>query len=53
MNSILKHGFTVTDIQMYQLQRVDAEEFLEVYKTVVPEYHDMVDQLSSGPLMAM
>ncbi|KAJ3239736.1 Nucleoside diphosphate kinase 7 [Chytriomyces hyalinus] len=53
MASICQHGYKITDAQIYNLDRVNAEEFLEVYKTVVPEYKLMVDQLTSGPLLAL
>ncbi|KAI8621536.1 nucleoside diphosphate kinase 7-like protein [Chytriomyces sp. MP71] len=51
--SISQNGYKITDAQIYNLDRVNAEEFLEVYKTVVPEYKLMVDQLTSGPLLAL
>jgi nucleoside-diphosphate kinase len=31
--------FTISAVHYVTLDRVNAEEFLEVYKTVVPEYH--------------
>ncbi|KAJ3076948.1 Nucleoside diphosphate kinase 7 [Podochytrium sp. JEL0797] len=51
--SILQAGYKITDAETFYLDRVNAEEFLEVYKTVVPEYQKMVDQLTSGPLIAL
>uniref|UniRef100_A0A672RSM3 Nucleoside diphosphate kinase homolog 7 n=1 Tax=Sinocyclocheilus grahami TaxID=75366 RepID=A0A672RSM3_SINGR len=41
---------THTDDILYLL---NAEEFLEVYKGVVAEYANMVDELCSGPCMAL
>ncbi len=32
-------AFNVSAIHYVTLDRANAEEFLEVYKTVVPEYH--------------
>ncbi|KAJ3395540.1 Nucleoside diphosphate kinase 7, partial [Chytridiales sp. JEL 0842] len=46
-------GFAITDAEIFSLERVNAEEFLEVYKGVVPEYHLMLDQLTAGPLVAL
>ncbi|KAH6562007.1 hypothetical protein BASA50_004733 [Batrachochytrium salamandrivorans] len=46
-------GFSITDMELYHLDRSNAEDFLEVYKGVVPEYHLMVDQLTAGPLIAI
>ncbi|KAJ3130691.1 Nucleoside diphosphate kinase 7 [Physocladia obscura] len=53
MASIVQNGFRISDAQSFSLDRVNAEEFLEVYKTVVPEYQKIVDQLMSGPLVAL
>lgn len=53
LDSLLKAQFSVTDMELFQLDRANAEEFLEVYKGIVPEYHLMLDQLTSGPLIAM
>merc|ERR1739848_245107 len=39
--------------QMQALSTVAAEEFLEVYKGVLPEYHDIVEQMCAGPVVAM
>ncbi|KAJ3383524.1 Nucleoside diphosphate kinase 7 [Entophlyctis sp. JEL0112] len=53
MASIVQNGYKITDAEIFSLDRVNAEEFLEVYKTVVPEYQKIVDQLTSGPLVAL
>ena len=39
IDAILAAGFAITDIGLFQLDRAHAEEFYEVYKTVVSEYH--------------
>ncbi|XP_067896799.1 nucleoside diphosphate kinase 7 isoform X2 [Heterodontus francisci] len=52
MNAIEEWGFNFTALQMFNVERANAEEFLEVYKGVVPEYNDMVIELSSGPCLA-
>ncbi|VDQ00595.1 unnamed protein product [Trichobilharzia regenti] len=39
--------------RLYRLSKADAAEFLEVYKGVVQEYPEMLDQLSSGPCIAL
>lgn len=39
LDEILHSGrFTITDMEIFHLETVNAEEFLEVYKDVVPEY---------------
>ncbi|ORZ31051.1 hypothetical protein BCR44DRAFT_1464103 [Catenaria anguillulae PL171] len=46
-------GLQLRDIQTFILMRPDAEDFLEIYKGVLPEYNRMVDELTSGPLVAI
>jgi hypothetical protein len=40
---ILNAGYNISDMQMFHLDHANAEEFLEVYKGVVPEYHVMLN----------
>ncbi|XP_066521683.1 nucleoside diphosphate kinase 7 isoform X2 [Hoplias malabaricus] len=53
LNSITEAGFDISALQMFSLDRANAEEFLEVYKGVVTEYTSMVAELCSGPCMAL
>lgn len=46
-------GFRITGLVSRSLSRAAAEEFLEVYKGVVGEYSAMVDELTSGPCLAL
>ncbi|XP_058299233.1 nucleoside diphosphate kinase 7 isoform X6 [Hylobates moloch] len=46
-------GFEISAMQMFNMDRVNVEEFYEVYKGVVTEYHDMVTEMYSGPCVAM
>lgn len=39
IDAILKARFAITDMELFQLDRANAEEFIEVYKGIVPEYH--------------
>lgn len=43
-------AYVVTALQMFSLDAVNATEFLEVYKGVVPpgEFSGMLDELTSG-----
>jgi nucleoside-diphosphate kinase len=52
LSSIQRAGFHVEELQTFSLEKHSAEEFLEVYKGVVSEYHLLVDQLASGPVLA-
>ncbi|XP_005993467.1 nucleoside diphosphate kinase 7 isoform X1 [Latimeria chalumnae] len=53
LNAIEAAGFEISALQMFTMERANAEEFYEVYKGVVPEYTSMVGELCSGPCMAL
>lgn len=53
VQAILDARLEITALMVAHLSTVDAEDFLEVYKGVVPEYRAMVDQLTSGPCWAI
>jgi len=46
-------GLAVTAARLATFTRSQADEFLEVYKAVVPEHVDMVNELSRGPFVAL
>jgi len=52
INTILL-GFQITAMRLNSLDRKEVEEFYEVYRDVVTEYTGMVDELSSGPSLAL
>lgn len=45
--------FEISAIQMFNMDRVNVEEFYEVYKGVVPEYNEMVTEICSGSCVAI
>eukprot|EP00243_Klebsormidium_subtile_P004155 TRINITY_DN17940_c0_g1_i1.p1 TRINITY_DN17940_c0_g1~~TRINITY_DN17940_c0_g1_i1.p1 ORF type:complete len:379 (-),score=90.80 TRINITY_DN17940_c0_g1_i1:275-1411(-) len=45
--------FEITAVQQHILDYANAVEFLEVYKGIVPEYNGLLDELRSGPLIAL
>lgn len=53
MSAICENGFEVSALQMFHMEKANAEEFFEVYKGVVAEYKDMVTELCSGPCFAL
>lgn len=53
IDAIFKEGYVISDLQKFQLGRINAEEFTEVYRKVLPQYHAMVEHLISGPLLAL
>ncbi|NWV28072.1 NDK7 kinase, partial [Origma solitaria] len=53
VKAILKEGFEISALQLFNMERTNVEEFYEIYKGVVPEYLEMVSELCSGPCIAM
>lgn len=53
LQRLIDEGFHVSALGMYTLSLADAEDFLEVYNGVVPEYQRLVEQMSSGPCWAI
>ena len=46
---ILDEGFEISAMEMFHLDTPTVEEFLEVYKGVLPEYIPLVEHLTTGP----
>lgn len=46
-------AFEVTAFELFQMEKQNAEEFYEVYQTVIPEFPFMVDELCNGPCLAL
>jgi len=53
VDNILSNGFEISAMRVWYMDKATAEEFTEVYKGVLPEYHDMVSQLCAGPSLVM
>ncbi|KAI9579659.1 nucleoside diphosphate kinase 7 [Glossina fuscipes] len=53
ISEITSNGFKITALRIHLLERVNCEEFYEVYRGIVPEYIPMVAQLASGVCMAL
>eukprot|EP00287_Rhodomonas_sp_CCMP768_P002700 CAMPEP_0196731284 /NCGR_PEP_ID=MMETSP1091-20130531/11090_1 /TAXON_ID=302021 /ORGANISM="Rhodomonas sp., Strain CCMP768" /LENGTH=396 /DNA_ID=CAMNT_0042074413 /DNA_START=109 /DNA_END=1300 /DNA_ORIENTATION=+ len=53
VDAIIEDGFEVSAVQQFALSRIDAGEFFEVYKAVLPEFNKMADELCNGPAIAM
>ena len=54
LTSILGHGsFTITALKMTSMTDVDVEEFLEVYKGVIQDFHAMKLSFLDGPCVAL
>lgn len=46
-------GVDVTAMELFNLDRTSAAEFLEVYEGVIPHFNDTVDHFTTGPCIAM
>ncbi|KAK3095701.1 hypothetical protein FSP39_017831 [Pinctada imbricata] len=53
IQAIAEAGFEISMLEMFHMEKANAEEFYEVYKSVVQEYGAMVSELTSGPSIAM
>ena len=53
IDELLEAGVEVSGMATLSLDRTDAEDFLEVYKDVVPEYARWVVEISSGSAIAL
>lgn len=50
---ILEAGFEISAMEMFNLSRPVVEEFLDVYKGVLPEYLPLIEHMSGGPMIAL
>lgn len=50
---ILAAGFEISAMEIFNLSRPVVEEFMSVYKGVLPEYLPLIEHLSNGPLVAL
>jgi len=53
IDAILEAGFEISALEMFQLSRAVIEEFYCVYKGVIPEYLPVIENFTSGPILAL
>jgi nucleoside-diphosphate kinase len=53
ISHIISQGYEISAMVSRQLDKLQAGEFLEIYKDVVPDYNDMLTQFVSGVVIAM
>jgi nucleoside-diphosphate kinase len=53
ISRILAEGFEISAMALFNLDKSGAEEFIDVYKGVLPEYQDMVLQFVAGACLVM
>lgn len=53
IDMILQAGFEISAMELFNPSRPVIEEFMDVYKGVLPEYLPLIEHLSNGPLIAL
>ena len=53
IDAILEEGFEISAMQMFNIDKPTAEEFLEIYRGVLPEYVPITEQMTTGPSIVM
>jgi nucleoside-diphosphate kinase len=53
VHRLLAEGFEISAMGLWYLDKASSEEFLAVYKGVIPEYHDVVTEMCGGPCLVM
>jgi nucleoside-diphosphate kinase len=53
ITAIIKGGYEINDIQLFNLETSNATEFLEIYRGLMPTFMDHVNELISGASVAM
>jgi nucleoside-diphosphate kinase len=53
INTILSEGFEISAMQMFNLDKPTAEEFLEIYRGVLPEYIPTCEAMTCGPSIVL
>jgi len=53
IDSLLEEGFEISAMEMFNIDKPTAEEFLEVYKQVLPEFIPMVEHMTTGPIIVL
>lgn len=53
LDNITSRGYVIKSMQTFNLERIHAREFLEVYKGIVNEFNLIVDEMITGPVLAL
>jgi nucleoside-diphosphate kinase len=53
IQAILDEGFEISAMQTFSLDKPTAEEFLEIYKGVLPEFVPIVEEITTGPCIVI
>lgn len=52
-NRCSKSGLRINAVELFKLNKDEVEEFMEVYKGVLPEYGLLVEEMKNGSLIAV
>jgi nucleoside-diphosphate kinase len=53
LHRILSEGFEISAMKMWHMDKVTVEEFLDVYRGVLPEYQMIIDHMCVGPSVVL
>jgi nucleoside-diphosphate kinase len=53
IDQILSEGFEISALQLFFLDKATSEEFLEVYRGVLPEFSSVANHMTNGPSIAL
>lgn len=53
IDAVLQEGLEISALQSFVLDKPQTQEFLEVYRGVVPEFTGIVEELSNGQCLAL
>lgn len=53
IDAILEEGFEISAMQMFNMDKPTAEEFLEIYRGVLPEFVPITEQMTTGPSIVL
>ena len=53
LDMILQAGFEISAMELFNMSRAVIEEFYSVYKGVIPEYLPIIENMTSGPVIAL
>ena len=53
IDMIIQNGFEISAAEMFHLNRMQTEEFYDVYKGILPEYLPLIEHMSNGPTILL
>ncbi|CDJ37902.1 nucleoside diphosphate kinase 7, putative [Eimeria tenella] len=53
LEEIINANFAISNMQSFRLTNLAAQEFLEIYRTVLKEYPQIVEEMTNGTVVAL